>query len=93
MEAERADLFEEAAERERHLAEAIDQGEQATVKKEAEKYEFAFVVHSREAGEILRKFSDEGARLADVVPGRSGDVAETGLEGSWLVIKPPERDD
>ena len=90
-EAERTALFEEAAERERRLAEAIGQEEERSAKEEAERYEFAFVVHSRETGEVLRELSGEGARLVDVVPGRSGVTADTGLEGSWLVIEPPGR--
>ena len=90
VEAQRNDLFEEAAERERRLAEAIGQEEEKAAREEAERHEFAFVVHSKEAGEALRRFSDEGARLVDVVSGRTGEVADTGLEGSWLIIEPPE---
>lgn len=91
-EADRTALFEEAVERERRLVEAIGQEEERSAKEEAERHEFAFVVHSQETGEVLRKFSDEGARLVDVVPGRSGATAGTGLEGSWLVIEPPEKE-
>lgn len=88
VESQRSELFEEAAERERRLAEAIRQEEEQPVKEEAERHEFAFVVHSRETGEALRKFSDGEARLVGVVAGQEGEVADSGLEGSWLILDP-----
>ena len=93
VEAGRDALFEEAAERERRLAEAIDQEEETSAREDTQRYEFAFVVHSGEAGKVLRSLSAEGARLVDVVPGRAGAVADSGLEGSWLVIDPSGQKD
>jgi len=78
---------EEAAERQRRLAEAVGQEEERSVREEAERHELAFVLHSREAGETLRRFSDEGTRMVGVGPGRAGEVADTGLEGSSAMAR------
>lgn len=90
VEAQRNSLFEEATERERHLAEAIEQEEGHSPESVAGEHRLVFVVHSREVGETLREASG-GARLVNVVPGRSRNITEAGLEGSWLVIEPPEQ--
>lgn len=91
VEAERDRFFEEAAERERRLAGAI---QEAADERDAGPGERAvFVVHSKETGQKLRDLAQEGASLAKVVPGRTGGVADTGLEGSWLVVKSPGQGD
>ncbi len=93
VEAERDRFFEEAAERERRLAGAV---EEAAAGRDAEQdaelgRRAVFVVHSREAGQKLRDLAEEGASLAKVVPGKTDGVGGTELEGSWLIMKGTEQ--
>jgi len=91
--AHRAELWAEAAEREKLLGEAITDEESRRVSLEeiTKEHRVVFVVHSEEVARTLETFADERDLLARVIPGRGGYGGDTGIKGSWLVFEPPEQ--
>jgi hypothetical protein len=89
VEAHRDEVWAEAAERERLLAETVE-GEESRQRSVAEicrEQKAVFVIHSREAEEALEGLSAEGVRLARVIPAADASRRGAGLEGSWLIFE------
>lgn len=91
-EANREMLWAEATEREKMLADAINEEEaqRESVEEVTKQQKLVFVVHTDEVAETLQTFADEGDRLVKIMPGRGTHVGGTGLSGSWLVFETPE---
>ncbi len=82
-------LWEEAAERERLLAEIVREEEARDLSpaEAAKEKRIVFVMHSGEGEEALRDFAENGARLVEVIPGRDRHDKGSGLKGSWLAFE------
>ena len=82
-------LWAEAAEREKLLVRVVsdEEASERSVEEVCKQHQVAFVVHSEEAGEALKKFANEGARLIRVIPGSESMQRDAGLSGSWLVFE------
>lgn len=87
-EARREELWQEAAERERLLAEAIGAAEKSGVSPghTSREHGAVFVAHSEEGGRTLEGLAGDGARLTRVVPGL-GSGEDSGARGSWLLFE------
>ena len=89
VESNREKLWTEAIEREKMLAETINREEtrDQSLEEVTKDQRVVFVLHSEESGSALQEFADANFRLANVVPGHSGD-REAGIRGSsWLVFE------
>ena len=91
-EANREMLWAEATEREKMLADAINEEEaqRESMEEVTKQQKLVFVVHTDEVAETLQTFADEGDRLVKIMPGKGTHVGGTGLSGSWLVFEAPE---
>ena len=92
-EANRDQLWAEAAERERMLAEITGEEETdwASVEEVMKEHRLVFVVHSEEVAKTLETFAREGDHPDQVMPNTRGNYAEEmGIKGSWLVFEPSE---
>lgn len=89
VEENRRNLWEEAAERERLLAEIVHEEEARDLSPEeaAKEKRVVFVMHSEEAGRALQEFSESRVRLAGTIPGRGDRGRQGGLQGTWLVFE------
>jgi len=93
--AHRAELWAEAAERQKLLAEAVadDETERASLEEMTKRHRVVFVLHREDLTGALETFAGEKDRLVNVVPGKgdygSGKGIE-GIRGSWLVFEAPE---
>lgn len=89
LQAHRAMLLNEAAERERLLAEATGENvdKNFSLEEASKEQRVAFIVHSEDAGKALEKFASEGARLVNVVPGSGNEDSGADIRGSWLVFE------
>src|SRR5215210_3690028 len=88
--ADRDQLWADAAERERMLAEVMGEEEthRSSVEEVMKEHRVAFVVHSEEVAQTLETFAGEGDRLIKVIPSTRGSYAkEMGIKGSWLVFE------
>ncbi len=90
--ASRSQLWAEAAERERLLAEAVGEEEarRESIEELTKQHRVVFVLHREEVIETLEDFASQGDRLVSVVPRRGGETISDGLKGSWLVFEKPE---
>ena len=91
--AHRDQLWAEAAERERMLAEFIGEEESSrlSVEEVIKEHRVAFVVHSEEVAQTPEAFAREGDRLVRTIPSSRGSYAkEMGIKGSWLVFEKSE---
>lgn len=93
--AHRAELWEEAAERQRLLAEAVAEveGDRASIEEMTKQQRIVFVLHREDLTGTLEDFAGEGDRLVQVVPGKGdfgGGRGIRGIKGSWLVFEAPE---
>ncbi|MGF1473638.1 MAG: hypothetical protein ACFB50_18095 [Rubrobacteraceae bacterium] len=89
-ERDRNQNWEEAVERERLLAEQMKEEEareDSPIGTSGQKQRVAYVVHSKDMGQMLREFADGRQRLVETVPGRGDHPGEAELEGSWLVFE------
>jgi hypothetical protein len=87
VEAARERLWEEAAERERLLAEALDRRAGSTPGGEvAGQHRIVFVVHSDRISERLEELVRDGARLTGALPARDNYARDAGVRGTWLVF-------
>lgn len=88
----RSRLWEEAAERERLLAEAVGAEEErrGSIEELTKEHRVVFVLHREEVIETLEDFARNGDRLVSVVPRRGGETISGGLKGSWLVFEKTE---
>jgi hypothetical protein len=85
----RETLWAEAAERERLLVRVVDEEEvrERSLEEVAKEHRVAFVVHSEEAGRVLKELADGHARLVNIVPGSGSVERGAGINGSWLVFE------
>jgi hypothetical protein len=94
----RKELWAEAAERQKLLAEAVADGKTppASLEEMTKQHRVVFVLHREDLASTLEAFADEKDRLVNVVPGKgeygSGKGIE-GIRGSWLVFETPEQED
>jgi hypothetical protein len=90
--ASRSQLWAEAAERERLLAEAVGEEEarRESIEELTKEHRVVFVLHREEVIETLEDFARRGDRLVSVVPRRGGETISGGLKGSWLVFEKSE---
>jgi len=90
--ASRSQLWAEAAERERLLAEAVgaEEARRESIEELTMQHRVVFVLHRDELVETLEDFARQGDRLVSVVPRRGGETISEGLKGSWLVFESPE---
>jgi C4-type Zn-finger protein len=92
-EANRDQLWAAAEERERCLAEVIEDEEshRASAEEVMKEHQLYFVVHSEEVAQTLEIFACERDRLVKVIPSTRGRYAkERGIKGSWLVFESSE---
>jgi hypothetical protein len=94
-EANRAELWAEAAERHRLLAEAMTEGEadKSSLEEITKQQRVVFILHREDLTGTLEDFATEGDRLVKVVPGKGdfgGGRGIEGIRGSWLVFEAPE---
>ena len=93
--AHRAELWAEATERQKLLAEAMTEGEsqRSSLEEMTKEHRVVFVLHREDLTGTLEAFAGEKDRLVNVVPGKgeygSGKGIE-GIRGSWLVFETPE---
>jgi hypothetical protein len=87
--ASRSRLWDEAAERERLLAEAVgaEESRRESIEELTKNNKVVFVLHREELVETLEEFARQGDRLVSVVPRRGGETISQGLKGSWLVFE------
>lgn len=85
----RSQLWAEAAERERLLAEAVgaEEARRESIEELTKEHRVVFVLHRKEVIETLEDFARQGDRLVSVVPRRGGETISEGLKGSWLVFE------
>jgi regulator of protease activity HflC (stomatin/prohibitin superfamily) len=94
---QRDELWAEAAERQKLLAEAISDEEAHPVSLEemTKQQRVVFVLHREDLTGTLEAFASEKDRLINVVPGK-GDYGSgrgiEGIRGSWLVFETPEQE-
>ncbi|HYQ85283.1 MAG TPA: hypothetical protein VEP28_15000 [Rubrobacter sp.] len=92
VQAHRAELWAEAAERQRLLAEALAEGEadRASLEEMTKEQRVVFVLHREDLTGTLEDFAGEKDCLVNVVPGKGdygGGRGIEGLKGSWLVFE------
>jgi hypothetical protein len=87
--ASRSRLWDEAAERERLLAEAVgaEEAHRESIEELTKQNRVVFVLHREELVETLEEFARQGDKLVSVVPRRGGETISQGLKGSWLVFE------
>ena len=95
MEAHRAELWAEAAERQRLLVEAMAEGEaqRGSLEEITKEQRVVFVLHREDLTGTLEAFAGEKDRLVNVIPGKGdygGGRGIEGIKGSWLVFEGPE---
>ena len=92
--ASRSRLWDEAAERERLLGEAVgaEEARRESMEELTRENRVVFVLHREDMIETLEDFARQGDRLVGVVPRKGGETISQGLKGSWLVFENPERD-
>lgn len=93
--AHREELWAEATERQRLLAEAMAEGEagQASLEEITKEQRVIFILHREDLTGTLEAFAAEGGRLVNVIPGKGdygGGRGIEGIKGSWLVFEKPE---
>lgn len=94
----REELWAEAAERQKLLAEAVADGETlpASLEEMTKQHRVVFVLHREDLTGTLEAFAGEKDRLVNVVPGK-GDYGSgrgiEGIRGSWLVFETPEQEE
>jgi hypothetical protein len=90
--ASRSRLWDEAAERERLLAEAVgaEESRRESIEELTKNNRVVFVLHREELVETLEEFARHGDKLVSVVPRRGGETISQGLKGSWLIFESSE---
>ena len=91
--ASRSQLWAEAAERERLLAEAVgaEEARRESIEELTKANRVIFVLHREELAETLEEFARQGDKLVSVVPRRGGETITQGLKGSWLVFESEDK--
>jgi hypothetical protein len=92
--ASRSRLWDEAAERERLLGEAVgaEEARRESIEELTKQNRVIFVLHREELAETLEEFARQGDKLVSIVPRRGGETITQGLKGSWLVFESPENE-
>jgi hypothetical protein len=98
MPSHREELWAEANERQKLLAEAVsgEETEQASMEDMTKRHRVVFVLHREDLTRTLETFAGEKARLVNVVPGKGDYGSGKGIEGfrgSWLVFETPEQEE
>ncbi len=90
----RSQLWAEATERERLLAEAVGAEEERhdSIEDLTKDNRVVFVLHREELIETLEDFARQGDRLVGLVPRKGGETISQGLKGSWLVFERSEQE-
>ena len=93
--AHRQELWAEANQRQKLLAEAIadEESQQASIEEMTRQHRVVFVLHREDLTGTLEAFASEKDRLVNVVPGKGdygGGKGIEGIRGSWLVFETPE---
>ena len=91
----REELWAEAAERQKLLAEAIadEEARPASLEEMTKQHRVVFVLHREDLTGTLETFASEKNCLVNVVPGKGdygGGKGIEGIRGSWLVFETPE---
>ena len=88
----RDQMWAEAAERERLLAEAMESEEAGrdSIEQLTKENRVVFVLHREEVVETLEDLASQGDRLVSVVPRKGGEAVTAGLKGAWLVFEKSE---
>jgi hypothetical protein len=88
----RGQMWAEAAERERLLAEAMESEEDRldSIEDLTKEHRVVFVLHREEVVETLEDLASQGDRLVSVVPRKGGEAVTAGLKGAWLVFEKSE---
>lgn len=88
----RSQMWAEAAERERLLAEAMESEEdrRASIEDLTKEHRVVFVLYREEVDETLEDLASQGDRLVSVVPRKGGEAVTAGLKGAWLVFEKSE---
>ena len=88
----RDQMWAEAAERERLLAQAMESEEdrRASIEDLTKEQRVVFVLHREEVVETLEDLASQGDRLVSVVPRKGGEAITGGLKGAWLVFEKSE---
>ena len=88
----RGQMWAEAAERERLLAEAMESEEAGrdSIEQLTKENRVVFVLHREEMVETLEDLASQGDRLVSVVPRKGGEAVTAGLKGAWLVFEKSE---
>ncbi len=88
----RGQMWAEAAERERLLAEAMESEEAGrdSIEQLTKENRVVFVLHREEVVETLEDLASQGDRLVSVVPRKGGEAVTAGLKGAWLVFEKSE---
>ena len=88
----RDQMWAEAAERERLLAEAMESEDarRASIEELTKEHRVVFVLHREEVVETLEDLANQGDRLVSVVPRKGGEAITGGLKGAWLVFEKSE---
>jgi hypothetical protein len=88
----RGQMWAEAAERERVLAEAMKSEEDAhdSIEDLTKEHRVVFVLHREEVVETLEDLASQGDRLVSVVPRKGGEAVTAGLKGAWLIFEKSE---
>ena len=88
----RGQMWAEAAERERLLAEAMESEEdgRASIEDLTKEHRVVFMLHREEVVETLEDLARQGDRLVSVVPRKGGEAVTAGLKGAWLVFEKSE---
>ena len=88
----RGQMWAEAAERERVLAEAMRSEEDGhdSIEELTKEHRVVFVLHREEVVETLEDLASQGDRLVSVVPRKGGEAVTAGLKGAWLVFEKSE---
>lgn len=94
-EAHRQELWAEANQRQKLLAEAIadEESQQASIEEMTRQHRVVFVLHREDLTGTLEAFASEKDRLVNVVPGKGdygGGEGIEGIRGSWLVFETSE---
>jgi hypothetical protein len=88
----RGQMWAEAAERERLLAEAMESEEDRldSIEDLTKEHRVVFVLHREEVVGTLEDLARQGDRLVSVVPRKGGEAVTAGLKGAWLVFEKSE---
>lgn len=94
-EADRDELWAEAVERERLLAQEIEREEDRSEpgKEPEREHKAVFIFHSEDTERTLEELSRKQARIVGVVKGHGSYYGDTGVKGSWITFEESDQGD